>query len=159
MPGSSRWLAAGAEMRSSSADHDALEWSAASDARGGRRTTPVDAEIGLVGTRFPVGILEAREGRPPVLEPLAQHGADRSMESLDLRRRDAVGAALRMETSTEKRLVDVDVAQASDQALIEKNALELAGTACQAGPEHIGGEGAGQRLGPDPTLEEGHGVE
>ncbi len=158
MPGSSRWLATGAEMRSSSTDHDALEWSTASDARRGRRTTPVDAEIGLVGTRFPVGVLEAGEGRSPVVEPLAQHGADRSMEALDFRRRDAVGAALRMETSAEERLVDVNVAEASDEALIEENALELAGAACQAGAEHIGGEGAGERLGSDPTLEEGHGV-
>src|SRR6266542_3197070 len=64
------------------------------------------------------------EAGPTVGDPLAEDGPDRPMQAPDLRWRQRVRAAQRVQACPPQRFVGIDVAHASDERLIEKQALE-----------------------------------
>src|SRR3712207_1636392 len=58
-----------------------------------------------------------------------------------------------MQSGTEERLVDVDVPEAGNQRLIEKHALQLAGTPGERGGERFGGKRGREWLRSEPAIE------
>src|SRR3954465_9439985 len=76
------------------------------------------------------------------------------MQAADLFRCEGVRSPLRVDSCSEKGLVDVDIAQTTDESLVEEHGLDLAWPAPQALSEPCGGEFTLERLTAQPLFEQ-----
>jgi len=110
-------------VRPPPADHDALDGAPA--ARAGLPLSPEDPQVLLVlsfpAVHFAIGPVK---GRALVGQCLTQHLTDGLVEPLDLVTGQGVCFALGMDARHKESFVGVDVADASDELLVEQQGLE-----------------------------------
>lgn len=107
----------------------------------------VDAMELLEAAGPAVGVVEVAEGAAFVLQGAAEDALDAARQAGDVGWAERVGGSERMNGGVEEGLIDVNVAQAGDQPLVEQGVLDRSGGAGKAAGE-VGGADA-QRLGAE----------
>jgi len=109
---------------------------------------PEDGQVLQVPALLPCGVavLGVAQTRPAVADGRGQHMADGGVQPGDLARGEAARFSLWMQPGQEQGLIGVDVAQASQAALIEQEGLELGAPTTQHLAQDLGGEIVPQRL-------------
>lgn len=109
-------------------------------------TTAVNPEIWAVAARGAVAVDERREGRAPPLDAFSQDGPNSPVQADDFIEAELVSASFGVDAGPEQGFVGVDIAETSDERLVEDGTLDLRGSALQGGIEPRGGEIARQRF-------------
>jgi hypothetical protein len=94
-----------------------------------------DLHVELVSSLAAGGIDVITEGGAAVAEGIGEHLADGGMEALNGRFRQGGGCAPGADSGGEKRFVGVDVADAGEQGLVEKDGLDRRGAALESSSE------------------------
>ena len=131
------------------ADHELAQGRSAGPA--GLAVAAVDLELVLVAARLPLGgAVEGVEGGALALDGLRQDPANLGVQARGVRGPQAVRAPQGVQARAKEGLVDVDVAQAGQEALVEQERLEGPAAGLQGAPEPLGAEALAQGLGAEP---------
>jgi hypothetical protein len=133
-------------MRGTSTEDDSFNEGLTSGA--GMSGLPIDSDLVLVATGLTVsiGVSTIGEGCPATSDSLVKYSADRVIEVLLLGRSQGICPAQRMKPRRKKRLVGIDIAQASQELLIQQERLEPARAALKDLAEPLQGKRIRQRF-------------
>nr|ABZ10024.1 hypothetical protein ALOHA_HF4000APKG10F13ctg1g7 [uncultured marine microorganism HF4000_APKG10F13] len=108
-----------------------------------------DAQLAAEAPWRTVRACEVLDGCPPRGDGSAQDGADAPMQPPHFACGERVGGPQRVDASSVQRLVDIDVPEAGEEALVEQQRLQPRPTRRQHRAEAGGGESARERLGAE----------
>src|SRR5690349_13452787 len=126
-------------MRAAAADDDPRDLVAAAWATAAARLA-IDVQKALVFAGRARGVAVRGKTRAAVDDAGAEHSADGAVEAADFRFVQAVSGAFGVKARQEQRFIDINVAEAGDEALIEQDAFQLAGATGQRRRQPGGGE-------------------
>ncbi len=131
-------------MRRSAADHDAANQSAAFVA--GLIGAAKDADEVLLAPFVAVDIGVIAKGGAAVLDAVAEDATNRLVQGATFCRAQRSGWRLRMQTREEQRLIGVDVADASDIALVQQRGFDRRAATAQRLPQDLRRKRVGERF-------------
>jgi hypothetical protein len=117
--------------------------------------SPIDPEKMLILAGISVAVHKGRKGGAATGNGISEDGADSAMQAPDLGGRQVRRTSQWVKSRAEERLVDINVAQPGDEALIEQGVLERSGAGTEPAFEVLHRETAAERLGAHLCSESG----